>query len=178
MGNLCSSGPGPIQQIAGRPMGIVGIDDQDFGYVISTKGRAGMFVERHKDERFSKYLPITKCDTKVHIVDSIAFLNMEQQYINLSNKLIGEVQYMIPIEKTNIISKLTVTMGDRKIETKIKDREVADQEYEAAEGHAVKLNKDHGFYYLNLKNVPAGKEISVKFQLIMPLEIKDRQFTF
>jgi len=40
------------------------------------------------------------------------------------------------------------------------------------------LNKDEGFYYLNLKNVPEGKVISVKFQLIMPLEIKDRLFTF
>ena len=90
MGNQCICGKGFIP----KPMGFVGIKDQDIGWVISTRGRSGMFVEnveRDGDERFAKYLPITKCDTKVDIVDSIAFLNMEQEYINLSNKLIGEV---------------------------------------------------------------------------------------
>ena len=160
MGNLCGGGlcGGPIEQIIGQRM----------GFVVSTSGRTGMCVERHsKDKRFSNYLPITKCNTKVHIVDSIAFLDMEQKYINLSKKKIAEVQYKIPIEKTNIISKLTVTMGKTKIETQIEDREEAEQKYKEAKGHAVKLDKDEdedqGVYSLKLKNVPAGKEISVKF---------------
>jgi len=72
-------------------------------------------------------LPLTKVSIQSELRGVVATTNVELTYVNPSKENPFECTYTFPIDKTSVLAKFEASIDDRVIETKIKDKERAQE---------------------------------------------------
>ena len=78
-----------------------------------------------KKEEQTVLLPLTKVDVKSEIRGSMVTQNIELTYVNPSPDNPLECTYTFPLDKNSTLASLVVTIDDRVIQTKVKDKQQA-----------------------------------------------------
>ena len=74
-------------------------------------------------------VPLTKVSVKSVLQGPMATVEVELSYVNPTQNTPLECTYMFPLEKTSFLAKLEACIDDRTIETKIKEKEKAQEQY-------------------------------------------------
>ena len=110
-------------------------------------------------------LPLLLTTVDVDITGMVAQVQVTQYYKNDGDKTL-EVQYVFPGSPEAAVHAVTMKIEDRVVEAKIKTKQKARDDYEAAkqEGKTTSLLEqgDPGLFTMNLANVLPGDEIEVK----------------
>lgn len=119
------------------------------------------------------WMPLKKTDVAVNIAGVIADVCVKQIYINESVNTL-EAIYVFPGSTRAAVYGMAMTIGDRRIEAKIKKKEQARQEYEEAkaEGKSTTLLEQHrpNVFQMNVANILPGDTIVVEMKYTELLE--------
>lgn len=126
-------------------------------------------------------MPLKKTDVTVNIAGVIADVCVKQIYINESENTL-EAIYVFPGSTRAAVYGMAMTIGDRRIEAKIKKKEQARQEYEQAkqEGKSTTLLEQHrpNVFQMNVANILPGDTIIVEMRYTELLEHLKGQYEF
>lgn len=132
-----------------------------------------------------KYLlPLKKVDVKSELRGSTAVTNVELTYLNPHGESPLECTYVFPLEKTTLLSKFEAVIDDRVIETRVLEKEKAQEKYEdaVASGNAAVLaersKKKEQTMTIKLGNLLPQQSATLKIQLVHLLEIVGGFFNF
>ncbi|WP_163175848.1 SusC/RagA family TonB-linked outer membrane protein [Bacteroides sp. 51] len=118
-------------------------------------------------------MPLKKTDVAVNIAGVIADVCVKQIYINESKNTL-EAIYVFPGSTRAAVYGMAMTIGERRIEAKIKKKEQARQEYEKAkeEGKSTTLLEQHrpNVFQMNVANILPGDTIIVEMRYTELLE--------
>lgn len=120
-------------------------------------------------------IPLKSSKTEVEISGTIAHVKVTQVYQNKGNQAI-EAKYVFPLSTKAAVHKMQMTIGDRIVNAKIFEKQVAQEVYEKAidEGkRAAKLDQNRpNIFQMNVSNIMPGDEISIAIyytELLVPL---------
>lgn len=118
-------------------------------------------------------MPLKKTDVTVNIAGVIADVCVKQIYINESANTL-EAIYVFPGSTRAAVYGMAMTIGDRRIEAKIKKKEQARKEYEQAkeEGKSTTLLEQHrpNVFQMNVANILPSDTIIVEMRYTELLE--------
>ena len=121
-------------------------------------------------------LPLLLTSANVNIAGVIADVTVTQVYKNEGTRPI-EAIYVFPGSTRAAVYGMTMTIGERRIVAKIKEKEQARQQYEAAkrEGKTASLLEQHrpNVFQMNVANILPGDNISVELkytELLVPTD--------
>ena len=77
-------------------------------------------------------MPLTSVQIKGKLEGGLAILDIDLTYVNQDETHPLECTYEFPIDKETVLSKLVAKLGDKEVETKIKEKEKAKEMYEDA----------------------------------------------
>lgn len=121
----------------------------------------------------SASMPLKKTEVEVSISGVIADVNVKQIYINESKNTL-EAIYVFPGSTRAAVYGMAMTIGNRRIDAKIKKKEQARQEYEQAksEGKSTTLLEQHrpNVFQMNVANILPGDTIIVEMRYTELLE--------
>ena len=164
--------------------------------VIANRQGAGMLVVNEKDSAQSQnlgyFLPLKELNVQVDIHDSISTIHLTQIFENPSSEAPQEqeadkpieVTYQFPKEKASVVSKMQVTVGDKTINTKVMEKEKAQEKYDDAiasgnQATMLKESKDkEEQHQLDIGNVLPGQQAKIEIDIIQPLSSEDGAFNF
>ena len=122
-------------------------------------------------------MPLTKVDIKVEIRGALATTKVQLCYINPSKESSQECTYTFPLDKTSVLADFDAKIDDRVIQTKVKDKEEAKEDYEdaVAGGNAAVIaersKKKEEVMTIKLGNLLPGQTASLKSTIISQVEI-------
>ncbi len=162
------------------------IDDPD-------ENRSNMTFSRGVDQTLSPYflvksdsavegaMPLKKTDVEVNIAGVIADVCVKQVYINESPRTL-EAVYVFPGSTRAAVYGMTMVIGNRRIDAKIKKKEQARKEYEKAkeEGKSTTLLEQHrpNVFQMNVANILSGDTIVVEMRYTELLEHQGGLYEF
>ena len=164
--------------------------------VIANRQGAGMLVVNEKDSAQSQnlgyFLPLKELNVQVDIHDSISTIHLTQIFENPRSEAPQEqeadkpieVTYQFPKEKASVVSKMQVTVGDKTINTKVMEKEKAQEKYDDAiaagnQATMLKESKDkEEQHQLDIGNVLPGQQAKIEIDIIQPLSSEDGAFNF
>lgn len=118
-------------------------------------------------------MPLKNTNVEVNIAGVIADVRVNQIYINESPNTL-EAIYVFPGSTRAAVYGMAMTVGNRRIEAKIKKKEQARQEYEQAksEGKSTTLLEQHrpNVFQMNVANILPGDTIIVEMRYTELLE--------
>jgi Ca-activated chloride channel homolog len=133
------------------------------------------FVVESGDERVERF-PLETTDVDVQIVAMIASVTVKQVYVNRGTSPI-RARYVFPASTRAAVSGMRMTIGDRIVEARIREREQARREFEEAsrEGKSASLLEEDrpNVFTMSLTNVMPGDRVEVELrytELIVPEE--------
>ena len=122
----------------------------------------------------TEQLPLKSTDVGIDVAGVIADVRVTQRYQNTGTKPI-EAEYVFPGSTRAAIYGLTMTIGERRVEAQIREKNQARVEYQAAKaaGHSAALLEQHrpNVFKMNVANIMPGDEIVVELrytELIVP----------
>ncbi|NDV79285.1 SusC/RagA family TonB-linked outer membrane protein [Dysgonomonas sp. 511] len=119
------------------------------------------------------WMPLKKTDVTANIAGVIADVCVKQIYINQSKDTL-EAIYVFPGSTRAAVYAMAMTIGDRRIDAKIKKKEQARKEYEQAksEGKSTTLLEQHrpNVFQMNVANILPGDTIVVEMKYTELLE--------
>ena len=128
-------------------------------------------------------LPLKSTDVDVKIAGVIADVTVTQHYKNEGTRAI-EARYVFPASTRAAVYGMRMHVGDRQIDAKIRGKQQARAEYDAAkqEGKSASLLEQHrpNVFQMNVANVLPGDDIAVELhytETLVPTEGK-YQFVF
>ena len=128
------------------------------------------------DDPSADRLPLLKTGAEVNIAGVIADVKVTQVYKNDGKKPI-EAIYTFPASTRAAVYAMKMTIGDRTIVAKIKEREKAREEYEQARqrGQSASLLEQQrpNVFQMNVANIMPGDYITVEMsytELLVPTE--------
>jgi len=142
---------------------------------------AGMLVV--KDDTPGYYREIPKLDTDVNIrIDGMAVTaTIDQVYTNTSSKPI-EAIYVFPLPETAAINDMQIIIGDRYIQSVVKERAEAKKTYEKAkkDGKRAALTEQErpNIFTNSIANILPGDTIIVRLKYVDVVQYKHGRFTF
>ena len=92
--------------------------------------QAGVQIAPAQKGDQAKFVPVKDIYVDAHIQDSIAVIKMTQEYYNPKKEGEAggaplEATFMFPKEQESVISKMTITIGDKVVYTKVMEKEKA-----------------------------------------------------
>lgn len=114
------------------------------------------------------------------IYDSIANINVQQVFKSTNTNPL-EVIYKFALDKSAIITKVSLQIGDRHLIGMLNDKKTNIQNYEKAienKHTALTLEKYNDSYKLQLGNIEPNQELIVKFSYITILKIINNSYIF
>lgn len=124
----------------------------------------------------SEQLPLKSTDVGIDVAGVIADVRVTQRYHNTGTKPI-EAEYVFPGSTRAAIYALAMTIGERRIEAQIREKQQARVEYQAAKaaGQSAALLEQHrpNVFKMNVANIMPGDEIVVELrytELIVPAD--------
>lgn len=131
------------------------------------------FFVQGSDEN-TEALPLKYTSADVNIAGVIADVKVTQEYMNKGNKPI-EAIYIFPASTRAAVYSVKMTVGDRVLIAKIKEKEQARQDYEAAKqaGQSATLLEQQrpNVFQMNVANIMPGDTIKVELcytELLIP----------
>lgn len=125
--------------------------------------------------------PLKKTNADAKIVNSIAYVTVEQTYINEGSKPI-EAIYVFPGSTSSAIHDLKMRIGDRIIQAKISEKQEARKNYEQAksDGKSASLLEQHrpNVFQMNVANIMPGDVIQVTLKYTELLAPVNGEYTF
>lgn len=126
-------------------------------------------------------MPLQQTDVAVQIAGVIADVCVTQTYINQSKNTL-EAVYVFPASTRAAVYGMTMTIGERRIEARIKEKEKARKEYEQAkeEGKSTTLLEQHrpNVFQMNVGNILPGDTILVEMRYTELLENPEGIYEF
>ena len=133
------------------------------------------------DAMKNAHMPLKNTDVTVNIAGVIADVCVKQIYINQSENTL-EAIYVFPGSTRAAVYGMTMTIGERRIEAKIKKKEQARQEYDQAksEGKSATLLEQHrpNVFQMNVANILPGDTIIVEMRYTELLEHQSGLYEF
>jgi Ca-activated chloride channel family protein len=143
-------------------------DDRDPG--------SGALLARVADKPEQIPVPLKHTDVKASIDGYIATVDVTQQYHNPFNEKI-EAVYVFPLPQNAAVNEFVMTIGDRKIRGIIREREEAQQIYDAAkaQGYTASLltQERPNVFTQSVANIEPGKEIDIDVKYFHTLTYVD-----
>ena len=132
--------------------------------------------------RHGKYAPAPLVATEVEIdIGGIVARTMVKQYFVNPTQEWLEGRYVFPLPGNSAVSKMKLVIGDRIIEAKIAERQVARKAYEAAkrQGRRAALVEQHrpNIFSNNVTNIPPGGRIAVQLHYTQRLDYDHGKFS-
>jgi len=126
-------------------------------------------------------MPLKKTDVDVNIAGVIADVCVKQIYINESKTTL-EAIYVFPGSTRAAVYAMAMTVGERRLEAKIRKKEQARKEYEQAkeEGKSTTLLEQHrpNVFQMNVANILPGDTIIVEMRYTELLEHQNGLYEF
>lgn len=127
------------------------------------------------------WMPLKKTDVTVNIAGVIADVCVKQIYINESENTL-EAVYVFPGSTRAAVYAMAMTVGNKRIDAKIKKKEQARQEYEQAksEGKSTTLLEQQrpNVFQMNVANIMPGDTIIVEMRYTELLEHQGGTYEF
>jgi Ca-activated chloride channel homolog len=127
------------------------------------------------------HLPLKSTDVEVRIAGVIADVSVVQTYRNESSRPL-EARYVFPGSTRAAVYSMRMRVGDRLIVAKIRERQQARAEYEAAkqEGRAASLLEQHraNVFQASVANILPGDRIRVELRYTELLVPTDGKYQF
>jgi len=112
-------------------------------------------------------LPLISTSAEVHIVGTIANVTVHQTYRN-NHKETLQAEYVFPASARAAVHGMTMRVGDRVIEAKIKEREEAKAEFDAAQKAGKKASlleqQRPNVFQMSVANITTGTTIDVELR--------------
>ncbi len=145
-------------------------DDRDASQSLSP------FFYVQSDDPSTDRLPLKSTAVDVHIAGIIADVTVTQTYRNEGTRAL-EAIYIFPASTRAAVYAMTMTVGERTIVARIREKQQARHEYEAAKrsGRSASLLEQHrpNVFQMNVANIMSGDEIRVVLaytELLVPTE--------
>lgn len=130
----------------------------------------------HSDDPNADPLPLKATEVEVSIAGVIADVKITQRYRNAGRRPI-EAEYVFPGSTRAAVYGLTMTIGERRIVARIREKQQARAEYQAAktQGKSAALLEQHrpNVFKMNVANILPGDEIAVELaytELLVPTD--------
>ena len=125
--------------------------------------------------------PLKHTDVKGRIAGYIATVNVKQQFENPFEDRI-EAVYTFPLPDSAAVSEFVMTVGERKIRGIIREKEKAEQIYEAAkaQGHVASLMTQQraNIFTQKVANIEPGHQIDIDIRYFSTLQYDDGAYEF
>ncbi len=123
--------------------------------------------------------PAVSHEMKATVSGPLARVDVTQHFINPSDEWI-EGRYLFPLPDDAAVDRLLITIGERTIEGKIKEKQSARREYQKAkrEGRraGVVEQRRANLFSLALANIGPGEEITVRLSYLETLDYRDGEY--
>ena len=170
----------PIEAAAQRPSGADRPPALDFARAKDDKTLSPYFIVEGGDTGVDR-LPLKDTRVDVAIAGVIADVTVRQVYENRGQRPL-HARYVFPASTRAAVSGMTMTIGDVRIVAKIKEREQAKTEFEAAkkEGKSASLLEQSrpNVFTMNVANVMPGDTILVELKYTELLVPTDGMYEF
>jgi len=128
--------------------------------------QAGLFFKAGRDDALFE-APTLASDVQIDVNGQVVRVTVQQRFRNPSTAWLEGV-YVFPLPERSAVDRLTMTVGERRIEGKIMEREQAKQAYQQAaeEGRRASLLESErpNVFVTSVANVGPGEEILVEIQ--------------
>lgn len=125
-------------------------------------------------------VPLLQTSAVVEIAGIVSHVVLKQKFHNLGDHTI-EAVYVFPLPEDAAIRELNVRVGQRTIQGMIRERESAEQLYQAASNNgrvaAIVKQQRPNLFTLNIANVGAGEKIEVELNYIQTLSVSDNRYS-
>lgn len=125
--------------------------------------------------------PLKHTDVNGRIAGYIATVNVKQQFENPFEDRI-EAVYTFPLPDSAAVSEFVMTVGERKIRGIIREKEKAEQIYEAAraQGHVASLMTQQraNIFTQKVANIEPGHQIDIDIRYFSTLQYDDGAYEF
>ncbi len=127
------------------------------------------------------HLPLKSTDVQVNIAGVIANVTVTQKYGNEGNRAING-SYIFPASTKAAVHGMTLKIGDEIIKAKIMKKEVAKEEFKAAQkaGKSASLLIEHrpNVFSMKVANIMPGDELEVVLEYTELIEPRDGAYDF
>jgi Ca-activated chloride channel family protein len=130
----------------------------------------------HSDDPQVDKLPLKDTQVEIAVAGVIADVRVTQRYHNDGTRPI-EAEYVFPGSTRAAVYGLTMTIGERRVVAKIREKQQARTEYQAAKaaGKSAALLEQHrpNVFKMNVANIMPGDDIAVELrytELIVPTD--------
>jgi Ca-activated chloride channel family protein len=158
----------------------LGIYGQTMENVDEDKTLSPFFFVQSEDSDLDQ-MPLKRTSANVNIAGVIADVKVVQIYKN-EGKSVLEAIYIFPASTRAAVYAMKMTIGERVINAKIKERKEARQEYEQAvsEGRTASLLEQQrpNVFQMNVGNILPGDEITVELHYTELLLSEDKTYEF
>ena len=153
-----------------RSYDVVNINSVSEGSLLIKTDQAGQF----------KKIPLLKTDVEMNVSGMIARSHIKQHFENTSNDWI-EAVYVFPLPETAAVDHLRMHIGERIIEGKIKEKQVAKRIYEKAKREGKKtalIEQQRANIFTNsVANIGPGESIVVEIEYQQTLTYDQGNFS-
>ncbi len=126
-------------------------------------------------------LPLKSTKVDVHIVGMIADVTIKQVYRNEGKRTI-EARYVFPSSSQAAVYAMNVRLQDRVINARLREKQQAKQEYEAAKSQgktaALLEQQRPNVFEMNVANILANDEVVVELRYTELLSPRDMLYSF
>ncbi len=127
---------------------------------------AGLFFKAGRDDALFE-APTLKSDVAVEVNGRVARVKVRQRFHNPSAAWLEGV-YVFPLPERSAVDRLVMTVGQRRIEGRILEKEAAEKVYReaAAQGRRASLlsSERPNVFVTSLANVGPGEEVSIEIE--------------
>jgi Ca-activated chloride channel family protein len=155
------AGPDAASPCAARPPAPVRLGDVQQGRLLLKTVHAGIYVPA----------PVLETEVAIHVTGLAARVTVRQRFCNPSQIWVEGV-YAFPLPENAAVDAMTLTVGGRIIEGRIKEREEAQQIYEQAKAEGKKASlleqQRPNLFTTSLANLGPGEtaEVRIEYQQV------------
>lgn len=153
----------------GNPMGPAGLPG------------SGALVTRDPDTQHNIVIPLEHTDVRAQIDGCVASVVVNQQFHNPYDTKI-EAKYVFPLPQDAAVTDFEMTVGERRIRGVIREREQAEQIYQAArrQGRVASLltQERPNVFTQSVANIEPGKSVAVAITYFNTLRFVDGAYEF
>ncbi len=160
---------------------LVGVGPLTAGAAETKDQAASPYFSVKSDDPTLDRLPLKSTRVDVSIAGVIADVTVTQRYRNEGQRPI-EARYVFPGGTRSAVYAMNVRLGDRLLTAKIKEKEAARVEYDAAkkEGKTAALLEEHrpNVFQMNVANILPGDDVAVEMRYTELIVPRDGQYRF
>lgn len=147
----------------------------------SLSSPSGALTIVDQDGKRSQACPLEHTDVDADIAGFVSRVRVRQIFQNpLLQKI--EAVYVFPLPHQAAVDEMTMTIGDRRVVGRVKPRDDAQQQYEAARdaGYAASLLEQErpNIFIQSITNVEPGARIVIEISYVETLKYEDGSFAF